>query len=412
MSNPDNGAHIQALGQEVYDAQQAAHRLERRLAEAGEHDDPAALAEQLVAAQARVTEAEQALAAARKRLDSTQVVEQGSETTRTRGLATTGLQIIVEPQMANVPTAIYHLLSPDEHPLVKCTLTTNASIKRVRITSYIEGYSAKAISTLEVKRGQATPTAVLQQPTLFPDKIQDIHEVTRASLNILGEDLETGKIEVHETQPFWLLARTTVPLATYDPASGVWKDMSRYLGAFVTPNHPEVMGFLYNVASRHPEARILGYQNNADVESQVRAVFDALKEAGIVYVNSVRDFNPDAGVKSQRLRLPAQSLRSKQANCVDGAVLFASLLEAMSLDPALVVLPGHVIIGWESAPGSNQWQYLDTTKLDKSFEQAIKFGSVLAASMEKQATATSNEAWFRRWPLRDLRGKLGIYPAE
>jgi hypothetical protein len=292
-------------------------------------------------------------------------------------------------------------------------VTTNTPSKRVRITSYIEGYSARAVDTIDVKRNQAEPAIVCQQPTLFPDKIHSVSEITRASLNILGEDLENGKIEVHKTYPVWLLARTSVPLATYNPATGAWQDMSRYLGAFVTPNQPRVMQFLYDVAGKHPEARLLGYQEDADVAAQVRAVFDALKEvAGIAYVNSVRDFNPDAGVKSQRLRLPAESLDGKQANCVDGAVLFASLLEALSLSPALVVLPAHVIVGWESAAQSDQWQYLDTTKLDKGFDKAMKFGNVLAGAMEKKAKDTNNAEWFRRWPLRDLRGVHGIYPTE
>lgn len=415
---PDGNARSEDLRREVYDAQQAAHQLERRLAEADGDDDPAGLAAQLVTAQARVVAAERQLAAARKQADTVeQVTDSGSEATRTRGLASTGLKITVEPQMANVPTAIYHLLDPDEYPLVKCTVTTAVTtgpFKRVRVTSYIEGYSAKAIDTVEVKRNQTPPAIICQQPTLFPDKIHSINELTRASLNILGEDLDTGKIEVHKTIPIWLLARTSAPLATYNPTTGSWQDMSRYLGAFVTPNQPEIMRFLRTAAARHADMRLVGYQDDAGVETQVAAIFEALKTDGkLVYVNSVRDFNPDTGVKSQRLRLPAESLRDQQANCVDGAVLFAALLEALTLNPAIVVLPSHVIVGWESAPDSGQWQYLDTTKLDtRSFAQAVKFGSGLAQAMERKALETGDQEWFRRWPLRELRGTYGIYPTE
>jgi hypothetical protein len=317
--------------------------------------------------------------------------------------------------MANVPTSIYHLLNGDEYSLVKCTVTTSVrSTKRVRISAYIEGYSSMAINTVEVKPNEKPPVVVCLQPTLFPDKVRNLNELTRASLNILGEDLDTGKVEVHRTMPIWLLARTSVPLATYDPEQGTWRDMSRYLGAYVTPNHPAIMRFLRTVAAKHPNMRLAGYQDNADVDAQVEAVFEALKsEAGIVYVNSLRDFNPDTGSKSQRLRLPAESLADRQANCVDGSVLFASLLEALSLNPAIVVLPSHVIVAWESVPQSDKWRYLDTTKLDnRTFAEAVKFGSTLAQVMEKQRSDTGNEEWFRRWSLRDLRATLGIYPAE
>jgi hypothetical protein len=313
-----------------------------------------------------------------------------------------------------VPTAFYHLLDAEEHPLLKCTVTTTAAFKRVRITSYIEGYSAQAVDTIEVRRNAAPPPVVTQQPTLLLDKIRSISELTRASLNVLAEDLDTGKVEVHKSMPIWLLARTTAPLATYDPASGEWKDMSRYLGAFVTPNHPSIMKFLRQVADKHAATRLLGYQDNADVDAQVKAAFEALNSvAGIVYVNSLNTFNPNTGERSQRLRLPRESLEDKQANCVDGTVLFASILEALSLNPAIVVLPTHVIVGWETAPESNQWRYLDTTKLDtRTFEEAAQFGTTLAQVMEKQRKDTGNERWFYRWPLRELRGTRGIYPAE
>lgn len=413
---PDDSTRVREVRRAVYDAQQAAHQLERRLTEAGEGEDVAALAQQLAAAQAQVVAAEEQLAAEKKQADAgDQVVTLGSEVTRTRSLETTGLQVNVQLQMANVPTSIYHLLNADDYPLVKCTVMTNLRAgKRVRITSYIEGYSAKAIDTLEVKPNQNPPAVICQQPTLFPDKVRTVTEITRASLNVLAEDLDNNnRIEVHKTMPVWLLARTSVPLAIYNPSDGTWKDMSRYLGAFVTPNQPEVMRFLSNVAVRHANMRLAGYQDTTDVDDQAQAVFEALKaEPKVNYVNSVRDFNPDAGVKSQRLRLPAESLRDRQANCVDGAVLFASLLEAISLNPAIVVLPSHVIVGWETAPQSDQWRYLDTTKLDKSFAEALKFGSTLAQVMEKQRTATGNEEWFRRWPLRELRASFGIYPAE
>ena len=412
---PDNTTQVEELRRQVYDLQQAAHGLERQLADAADPAAAQALVDKLAEAQGKAAAAEQSLATAKKQAGTATATLVGSgEVTRTRSLATTGLNVVVEPMMASVPTAFYHLLDAEEHPLVRCTVTTTAAFKRVRITSYIEGYSAQAVDTIEVKRNQTPPPVVTQQPTLFLEKVRTINELTRASLNVLAEDLDTGKVEVHKSMPIWLLARTTAPLATYDPTSGEWKDMSRYLGAFVTPNHPSVMTFLRDVAEQHAGSRLVGYQDNADVEAQVKAVFDALKSvAKIVYINSLNTFNPNTGERSQRLRLPRESLGDRQANCVDGTVLFASILEALSLNPAIVVLPSHVIVGWETAPESNKWRYLDTTKLDnRTFEEATQFGTTLAEVMEKQRTATGNERWFYRWPLRELRGTQAIYPAE
>jgi hypothetical protein len=411
---PDNKTKVEELRRQVYDFQQAVHSLEQQLANAGDPAAAQAIVDKLAAAQAKAGAAEQQLAEAKKQAGTNAETLVGSgEVTRTRSLATTGLNVVVEPMMASVPTAFYHLLDAEEHPLVRCTVTTTAAFKRVRITSFIESYSAQAVDTIEVRRNQTPAPVVIQQPTLLLDKVRSINELTRASLNVLAEDLDTGKVEVHKSMPIWLLARTTAPLATYDPTSGQWKDMSRYLGAFVTPNHPTVMKFLRQVADKHETARLVGYQD-ADVDAQAKAVFDALKSvAGIVYVNSLNTFNPNTGERSQRLRLPRESLDDRQANCVDGTVLFASILEAITLNPAIVVLPSHVIVGWETAQDSKQWHYLDTTKLDtRTFEEAMQFGTTLAQVMETQRTNTGDERWFYRWPLRELRGTHGIYPAE
>lgn len=409
----DRASEIQELQRQVYDLRQAIQQLERQIADQTDAAGAADLLTALVTRQTELHGVEEQLAARQK-----EAVQQGltvgdaAAGVKTRSMATTGLEVLVQPGMAHVPTAFYHLLDPELHPLVTCTVTTSATFKRVRISSYIEGYSATAVDTVEVKKGMSVAPQIKQQPPLFPDKVRTLNELTRASLNILAEDLETGKTEVHRTFPLWLLARTSAPLSVYDPAQAQWKDMSQYLGAFVTPNHPSVMTFVRTVADQHSDMRLVGYQG--DVDSQVKAAFDALKSvAKLTYVNSVIDFNPDAGAKSQRLRLPRQSLEERQANCVDGAVLFASILESISLNPAIIVLPTHVIVGWETAKDSNDWHYLDTTKVDsRTFEEAVSFGQTLARSMEKQAIATQNDAWFRRWSLRDLRSVHGIYPME
>ena len=70
-----------------------------------------------------------------------------------------------------------------------------------------------------------------------------------------------GQIETHESLPVWLLARNAAPLAVRDPTSGGWVDLSRYFGAFVTPNRRAIMLFLRQAARRHPEGRLPGYQS-------------------------------------------------------------------------------------------------------------------------------------------------------
>ena len=153
---PDNKTRVEELRRQVYDFQQAVHSLEQQLANAGDPAAVQAAVDKLAAAQSKAGAAEQELAEAKKQAGTSAETLVGTgEVTRTRSLATTGLNVVVEPMMASVPTAFYHLLDAEEHPLVRCTVTTTAAFKRVRITSFIESYSAQAVDTIEVRRNQA-----------------------------------------------------------------------------------------------------------------------------------------------------------------------------------------------------------------------------------------------------------------
>jgi hypothetical protein len=328
------------------------------------------------------------------------------------GAESTGLEAKAELRMAQTPTSYYHLLDQTETPLFTCSVI-NASndIRRVRVIGFVEGYSARSVDTAELAPGDQV--SFDQLPTFFPQTLKEINELTRATLNVLIEDLDTGKTEIHRTYPIWLLARTTAPLAVKDPKTGAWQDMTPYLGAYVTPNAPEVMAFLAEAINHHPEKRFVGYQaDETQVEPQIKALFSALQNAGIHYVNSVIDFSPDTGSANQRVRLPRESLKHKSANCIDGTVLFASLLEAISLSPAIVIIPGHAFLAWETWSGApDSWRYLETTMIGShTFEQST-------ASAQKTAEtylelAKQDPARFRLQPLRILRTSYGITPME
>lgn len=329
------------------------------------------------------------------------------------GPATTGLDVSATLGMGQVPTSIVHLLQRAESPLVKWRVRNESKKRRrLRVASSVAGYSARAVDTFEVEpRGERCAG---QLPTFFPAKLRQVDEVTRASVEVSLEDLDNKKIELHRTEPVWLLARTTVPLAVEDPSTAGLRDMTPYLGAFVTPNAPAVMTFLREVARRAPDGKLIGYQVGRDrVEPQVRAAFEALKAHRLTYVDSSLTMMPEQGLRGRRVRRPRESLEERQANCIDGAVLFASLLEAMSMQPAIVIVPGHALVAfrtWDAEPST--WSYLETTMIgSRSFEEARASGEATAAAYEALA-ATTKRTVFRRWALRELRSDKGIYPME
>jgi hypothetical protein len=185
-------------------------------------------------------------------------------------------------------------------------------------------------------------------------------------------------------------------------------DFKPYLGAFVTPNAPSLMKFLRFAADYHPDGRLVGYQGSAEsVRPQVKALYDALKNhADITYVNSVIDFSPQQGFACQRVRLPRESLADREANCIDGTVLFASLLEGISMNPAIVLVPGHAFLAWETWRNSNQWEYLETTMIGTStFEEACDSG-------KDSADFFASRKQLVQWSLAKLRSEHRITPME
>ena len=79
--------------------------------------------------------------------------------------------------------------------------------------------------------------------------------------------------------------------------------------------------------------------------------------------------------QSQYVKLPAQSLATGSANCIDGALVFASAFEAMSMDPVLVFMSGHAFVGVRALPGAEDIFYIETTMVGShSFEEAVAEG--------------------------------------
>jgi hypothetical protein len=250
-------------------------------------------------------------------------------------------------------------------------------IARLRVTSYVENYSATAVNTLELFPGREVE--VKQFPVFFSERLQPVNEITRASLRVHVQHL-SGETEMERTFPIWLLARTTAYLKVNDPQTGKAVDLTPYLAAWVTPNAPKVMELLRRAADLHPQKQIAGYQvGEAGVEAQVKAVFEAVKQAQVQYINSVFCFGRAGGEFMQRIRLPRETLENRSANCIDGTILMASVLEAASLNPAIVLVPGHAFLAWETLDGGGSWDYLETTLIStKTFEEARQVGRTRA----------------------------------
>lgn len=119
------------------------------------------------------------------------------------------------------------------------------------------------------------------------------------------------------------------------------------LVSFVTPNDDQVRIMASKAAKKLEEkyhrSAFFGYQagDPDKIIEELDSIYLAIKEEGIHYSNPPASFEKIF----QRIRLPRTVLLEKTGTCVDFAILFASVMENVGLNPLIIVINGHAFNG-------------------------------------------------------------------
>jgi hypothetical protein len=135
--------------------------------------------------------------------------------------------------------------------------------------------------------------------------------------------------------------------------------------AYVDEDHPLVTTILDEAKRGGIVSRFDGYASGdpAQVYRQVFALWRTLQRRGIKYSPLTRNHDVEGKVYTQYVRFVDESWKNGEANCVDGTVLFASLLQKIGLHPSLVLLPGHMLLAFDLDADGNDRAYLETTRI-------------------------------------------------
>ena len=135
--------------------------------------------------------------------------------------------------------------------------------------------------------------------------------------------------------------------------------------AYVNEDHPYVDGILKEALKRKLVSQFDGYQskNPKQVYMQVYAIWNILQRRGFRYSSVTQVASESDRIFSQHVRFIDQSIKSNQANCVDGSVLFASVLRKIGIDVDLVLMPSHCLICFYASPERKDPVKLETTML-------------------------------------------------
>ena len=132
--------------------------------------------------------------------------------------------------------------------------------------------------------------------------------------------------------------------------------------AFVNEDHPYIEQILSEILSQGIVKRISGYQNGAKaVREQVFAVWYYALNRGIAYSSISCTSNPSSSTNVQHIRFFDQVYNSRQANCIDACVFFASILRKIGLRPVIFVEPCHAYLGYNSDRKHSRVALLETT---------------------------------------------------
>ena len=120
------------------------------------------------------------------------------------------------------------------------------------------------------------------------------------------------------------------------------------------------------------------------------AIWSALTRHGLRYADGDPALSRGPAIYSQRVRLLGEVWNERRANCVDGSVLIASVLERIGIPAFIALVPGHAFVGFCAERGGGI-EWLETTLLGR----AASADDVDIAANFEAARAAGTARWRR-----------------
>ena len=176
-------------------------------------------------------------------------------------------------------------------------------------------------------------------------------------------------------------------------------DLGWVFAAYVNPDDPVVEAIV-------DEARAIDadFDRQADgrdaIARKALAIWTALTRHGLRYAAGDPALSRGPTVYSQRVRLLADVWRERRANCLDGSVLIASVLERIGIPAFIALVPGHAFVGYridDGADGGEHVEWLETTLLgDRSHAAHASAPDDAAIAANFEAARIAGRARWRR----------------
>lgn len=222
-----------------------------------------------------------------------------------------------------------------------------------------------------------TQVKIAQNPRLAKEAINALNAQCPGSFIIKVTRLQAGEDDIllHESHEINLYSRRDM----------VWlngcskQEVVEYYAAWVTPNDPAVEELIRRAAD-YTDSGIMvsGYQDAIDDEDdlvwdRLQAIWRAEEDYGITYISTTMAFGQ---AWCQRVRTPYEVLDQSSGNCIETSCLFASAVEALDMEAALVFIPGHAYVGVRTDRENANYYFIETTLIGRTgFSDAVDAGA-------------------------------------
>ncbi len=199
-------------------------------------------------------------------------------------------------------------------------------------------------------------------------------------------------------------------------------DLRFMYAAYVNEEHPEIDKILREGLNTKITDTWIGYQGTErDVLLQVAAIWKALHNRKFTYSSISANSGDEGDVKSQSVRTFDKAIKTSQANCVDGTVVFASILKKIGIKPVIILVPGHCFLGFYSDANKTKLNFLETTQLSnkdvinpktKKVEKNAFIEAMVAGTMAYEEAIQKYPNNIQKIDLEEARQKVKPLPVS
>jgi DNA-binding beta-propeller fold protein YncE/tetratricopeptide (TPR) repeat protein len=287
------------------------------------------------------------------------------------------------------------------HPLGKVVVvnTTDNAYKKVKVRFSTRDFMDYPIET-EVPEIAAKQQVEVPLKPVFSGKILEVAENMRL----------TGEIAITFSASGGPRTVTrSFPITLYERHAMRWNNQAK-LGAFVTQADTVVSDLSRQVVQQYAD----DYPDLPQVLVYARGIYDAFGVLGLKYIvdpsSPFEEFSAGTAQVTYR-QYPRDTLMKKSGDCVDLSTLFAACLENIGIDSALVEVPGHMFILFNTGI-----DVLDKITLGIPNDLIVPYQGTVWIPVEMTMVGTSfTRAWqkgaeeYRDWSARNKVNVINVH---